>query len=104
MFTYFDDRIEERFKLPIMKVAKCDGMRKGIVLKFKTFYLKIYHDTYDLYHFQAFLYKRFGLTGPEFEFESNYYNLQDVIDLFDEDNFLLGMKQKLLKNIKINIF
>lgn len=105
MYTYFDNRLEERFKIKVYKRIPTDGMRKGIILKFKTFYLKIYFLDYDLYHFQAFLYKeRSDKLGPEFEFKVNSLLVQEAIDNFTEDNFLFGVKYKFLRNPKFNIF
>lgn len=89
--------IERFFKLTPIKVFTTDGYGMGSILKFRTFYLKIYNESFDTYQVQAFLNIESKNKIPVFEFMVNTINMRSAFDCFSEDNFLLGVDQKLKK-------
>lgn len=89
--------IERYFKLTPIRVFTTDGMGLGSVLKFKTFYLKIYNEQFDTYFVQAFLNIAAKTQLPLFQFTVNTINMRSAFDCFSEDNFLIGVDQKLKK-------
>lgn len=78
--------IDKLFKIKPISTIRTDGYSDGVILKFKTFYLKIYNDDYDLYRILGY---RYNADLPIVEFKVKSIQLRETVDKFKEDNYLL---------------
>ena len=78
--------IDKLFKLKPLSIIRTDGYGDGVILKFKTFYLKIYNDDYDLYRILGY---RYNAILPIIEIKVKSPQLREVVEQFKEDNYLL---------------
>lgn len=78
--------IDKFFKIKPISIIRTDGYGDGVILKFKTFYIKIYNDDYDLYRLLAY---RYNAELPIVEFKVKSPQLRDIIDKFQYDNYLI---------------
>lgn len=77
--------IGDRFKIPCKTIAT-GNVEFGVVLRFKTFYLKIYNSGKE----NGFDVSGFRLWDPEpkFKFVIPYHQFQEFVDQITEDNYL----------------
>lgn len=75
------------FPLPSL-VTETRGIGDGLVLKFKTFYLKIYDDKDDTYIVQGFLYNR---VNPVIIDRVKTNQFRRYAEQFTREDYLKGM-------------
>lgn len=86
MFTM--DELHELFLLPCESVLT-NGISYGVVLKFKTFYLKIYNDASSSgYIIQAYLYHK---TNPVYIDKIEWTRFREYARQYTEEDYLRGM-------------
>jgi hypothetical protein len=89
MVTSKDD-LYKMFPLQCTTVPT-DGIQVGVILKFKTFYLKIYDDKKsDSYIIQGF---RYHEHNPVFVDKIPSYKILDFAKQFTREDYLLGFQE-----------
>lgn len=78
--------IGKLFKIKPLSTIRTDGYGDGVILKFKTFYLKIYNEDYDLYRILGYRYKA---DLPLVDIKVKSPQLRETVEQFKEDNYLL---------------
>jgi hypothetical protein len=85
----FENRLENLFPLPCLTIIT-RGTQDGIIVKFKTFYLKIYN-RYDMtYDIKGY---RYNEQLPIFEININDNKLREFCSKFTREDYLLDIKK-----------
>jgi hypothetical protein len=85
-----NNEIHKLFPLPSIQI-RTRGIESGIILKFQTFYLKIYDkgSSKSSYIIQGY---RYFEMDPIFNKEIQYFELRDFANRFTRDNYLIDLK------------
>ena len=81
------DDLHKLFPLP-SKSFQTDGIQDGVVIRFETFYLKIYDDRYK-YAYDVKGYK-YNETNPVFEETVSVSNFRNFASQFKHEDYLHG--------------
>lgn len=83
------DELYHLFPLPCISFPT-QGIQDGVLIRFKTFYLKIYDGKEDSYIVQGFRYKEWN---PVFEQNLRTYQIREFAALFNEEDYLLRFQE-----------
>lgn len=82
--------LHELFPLPSLSIPT-RGTNMGVILRFKTFYLKIYdHNQEDAYRIQGF---RYNEQNPVFEDIVLQWELRTFASRFTKEDYLIGFQE-----------
>jgi len=84
-----NDELYTLFPLPSTSISTA-GMQDGIILKFKTFYLKIYDSVEVTYRIQGF---RYHEQIPVFEKNVKVHQMREFANQFTKENYLLEFQE-----------
>ena len=85
-----DDDISKLFPLTALASFRTDGVQDGIVVKFKTFYLKIYDDDHDyVYNVKGYRYMN---PIPVFEVDVPVTKFNKFASQFTHEDCLMGFR------------
>lgn len=79
------DEYETLFPIPYTNIVQTTGIGKGVIIKFKTFYIKLYNEDCYTYELQAF---RYNGPTPIINKTLEYQELRSFCAQFKQDNFL----------------
>lgn len=83
------DDYEKLFPIPYTEVVQTTGIAEGVIIKFKTFYIKLYNEDCYTYELQAF---RYNASIPIVDKTLDYQELKSFCAQFKQDNFLIEFK------------
>lgn len=94
-FYNLDDKtgIAELFPLPC-DIVITSGSQEGVILKFKTYYLKIYEDR-ESYYVEGYLYQDPKPTTID---TVSRHRMREFASMFRHDDYLSGYKLACIRN------